>query len=213
MPLALITCGPASAPIDQVRRITNFSTGEIGAVLAEAFLRAGYDVLCFRGEGATAPPPQGVDVRSFSTNASLAGALRALDHRPAVVLHAAALSDFEVAEIRGAEAAAKLSSRSGEILLTLRPAPKILPALREWFPAARLVGWKYELDGTRDEALARGTAQIREAHADACVVNGAAYGPGFGVLFADGRTAHFPDKLSLAAHLAGRWSPCGGGCA
>ena len=45
----LITCGPAYAPIDDVRRITNFSTGELGVTLANAFATAGRKVLCFKG--------------------------------------------------------------------------------------------------------------------------------------------------------------------
>ncbi|MFM8720144.1 MAG: phosphopantothenoylcysteine decarboxylase, partial [Chthoniobacterales bacterium] len=33
-PAAIVTTGPASAAIDEVRCITNFATGEIGVVLA-----------------------------------------------------------------------------------------------------------------------------------------------------------------------------------
>jgi phosphopantothenoylcysteine synthetase/decarboxylase len=200
--LACITCGPAYEPVDAVRRITNFSTGEIGFVLAEAFLCAGFDVVCFRGEGATWPPHGGADVRMFSTNDSLASGLRALDRQPAVVLHAAALCDFFVESIEGSVGSAKLESRSGRIRLTLAPAAKILPELRKWFPGALIVGWKYELDGDRDAALLRAARQIREAGNDACVVNGSAYGAGFGLVDGSGRLAHFPDKPSLARHLA-----------
>jgi len=205
-PLACITCGPAYEPIDTVRRITNFSTGEIGAVLAAAFLRAGFDVVCFRGEGATFPAPGGADVRPFSTNGSLADGIRSLERPPAIVLHAAALCDFVVEKIEGAEGVGKLSSRAGAIRLTLRPAEKVLPSIRGWFPAARIVGWKFETDGTRGQAIARAAAQIRAARTDACVLNGPAYGPGFGLLAADDSLRHFPDKASLANRLAGEQS-------
>ncbi|MFA7344352.1 MAG: phosphopantothenoylcysteine decarboxylase [Terrimicrobiaceae bacterium] len=201
-PLACITCGPAYENIDQVRRITNFSTGEIGTLLAEAFLRQGFEVVCFRSEAATFPPPPGADVRPFSTNESLAGGMRSLVRPPAVVLHAAALCDFVLAGIEGADGAGKLSSRAGSIRLTLKPAEKVLPKIRSWFPGARIFGWKYEVDGSREQALARASAQIREAGTDACVVNGSAYGPGFGLLTPDGQIRHFPDKPALAAHLA-----------
>lgn len=201
-PLACITCGPAYEPLDKVRRITNFSTGEIGAVLAGAFLREGFEVVCFRGEAATFPAPAGADVRPFTTNGSLAAGLRSLGHQPAVVLHAAALCDFVLEGVEGAEAGNKLSSRSGAIRLTLRPAEKLLPQMRAWFPDARIIGWKYELDGTCESAVARGLAQIREARTDACVVNGTAYGPGFGLLGPDGTVQHFSGKPGLAAHLA-----------
>ena len=50
MPLALVTCGPAYEPIDEVRRITNQSTGELGALLSEALARANFEVLCLRGQ-------------------------------------------------------------------------------------------------------------------------------------------------------------------
>ncbi len=200
--LACITCGPASEPLDKVRRITNFSTGEIGAILAGAFSKAGFDVVCFRSETSTHPAPTGADVRTFSTNASLAEGLRTMERQPAVVLHAAALCDFVLESIEGAEGTDKLSSRAGSIQLTLRPAEKVLPKIREWFPSARIIGWKYELDGDRDQAVARATDQIRTARTDACVVNGAAYGPGFGLLAADHSLLHFPDKAALAAHLA-----------
>lgn len=200
-PLACITCGPAYEPLDKVRRITNFSTGEIGAILTGAFLRAGFEVVCFRGEAAAFPPPGGADVRSFSTNESLADGLRSLARSPTVVLHAAALCDFVLEGIEGADGGDKLNSRAGTIRLTLKPAEKILPKLRLWFPDARIIGWKYELDGSRDQAVARASAQILEARTDACVVNGSAYGPGFGLLTRDGRLEHFPDKSAVATRL------------
>ena len=203
LPLACITCGPACEPLDKVRRITNASTGEIGTVLADAFRRAGWDVLCFRGEAATFPPPAGVDVRPFSTNESLAAGLRPLERPPAIILHAAALCDFVLESVEGAQGTGKLSSRSGSIRLTLKPAEKILPKIRGWFPDARIIGWKFELDGAREQAVARAAAQIREARTDACVVNGAAYGPGFGLLAPDGSLQHFPGKSELATFLAG----------
>jgi len=206
-PLACITCGPAGEPIDRVRRITNFSTGEIGVHLARALCAAGFDVVCFRGEGATFPQPEGCDVRPFTTNASLAAGLQCLVRTPVAVFHAAALSDFTVAGIEGAEGVHKLGSRGGDVRLVLTPAEKILPRMRGWFPDARIVGWKYELDGTRDDAVARGAAQLAEASTDACVVNGAAFGAGFGFLLPGGRLTGLPDKAGLAAHLAA-WA-CG----
>ena len=199
--LACITCGPAYEKIDQVRRITNFSTGEIGAVLAGAFARAGCEVLCFRSEAATYPAPDGVEVRPFSTNESLAAALQALPQMPDIVLHAAALCDFVLESIEGAEPAGKLSSRAGAIRLTLKPAKKILPEMRGWFPLAKIIGWKYELDGARAQAITRAENQIRSSKSDACVVNGSAYGTGFGLLLDSGVIEHFPDKETLAARL------------
>jgi len=40
----IVTCGPSYEPIDQVRRLTNFSTGELGVHLSNQLARAGFEV-------------------------------------------------------------------------------------------------------------------------------------------------------------------------
>jgi phosphopantothenoylcysteine synthetase/decarboxylase len=200
-PLAVVTCGPASTPVDSVRRITNFATGEIGSILSQALQKAGWDVICLRGEGSTFPAPEGIDVRIFSTNDLLAELFQSLPVAPNAIFHAAALCDFQVVSIEGGAGMKKIPTRDGLLTLHLEPAPKILPRLRGWFPRAFIVGWKYELDGDRPAALAKGGAQIRECHTNACVVNGAAYGEGFGILLPDGMLAEVADKRGLAASL------------
>jgi phosphopantothenoylcysteine synthetase/decarboxylase len=204
--LAVITCGPAYAPIDSVRRISNFATGEIGTILSQALKVCGLEVICFRGEGSIASHPDGVDVRTFTTNESLAAALQQLGKMPSIIFHAAALCDYQVAGVEGVIAQKKLSSRSGGITLHLQPAPKILPRLREWFSEAQIVGWKYELDGVRSDAIARAQIQIQESRTDACVVNGAAYGEGFGILMPDGVLTVCDNKTALAAALVERFA-------
>ncbi len=211
--LAVITCGPAIAPIDAVRRITNFATGEIGTLLSHELASRGFEVICFRGEGSSAAAPLGVEVRKFTTNESLAHALRQLPHQPDAIFHAAAMCDFEVEKIEGAAGQNKLSSRSDSLALTLRPASKILPTLRGFFPAAKIVGWKYELDGSRDDAIARARLQIAECRTDACVLNGAAYGEGFGLVLPDAKEiSRFPEKKSLVRSLGSLCSPSFDSC-
>jgi len=203
MPTALVTCGPAYEPIDGVRRITNHSTGELGTLLCQTLAEVGFHTLCLRGEMATHPAPANGDLRLFSTNASLAAELEELPAAPDVVFHAAALCDFAVTRIEGARSGSKISSASKEITLTLGPVEKLLPRLRPLFPEAVIVGWKYELDGTLEDALARARNQITHAMTDACVVNGAAYGTGLGFLDAESEAIrHFPDKPTLCQHLA-----------
>jgi phosphopantothenate---cysteine ligase (CTP) len=202
--LAIVTCGPAHEPVDAVRRITNLSTGEIGAVLADTLTRRGWRVVCFRGEGSTAPPPEAAEVRVFGTNEDLAEDLAALREQPDAVFHAAALCDFKVSCIEGADAVAKIPSSSDGLILHLVPAPKVLPRLRHLFPSASITGWKFECDGDRESAIAKGVGQIATSRTNACVVNGPAYGPGFGLVSATGAALHFPDKPALAAALADR---------
>lgn len=200
---AIVTCGPAHTLIDEVRRITNVSTGELGSLLSSALRSVGAEVLCLRGEGATFPAPPGVRVEPFGTNQSLEQILRREAGSWDCFFHAAALCDFEVS---GPAAVKKIPSSTERLELVLQPAPKVLPLLRGLFPRARIVGWKYELDGDRDTAIARALTQIRDCSTDACVVNGSAYGPGFGFLLGGFSLRHFKTKADLCKFLA-EWCP------
>lgn len=203
MSRVIVTAGPSYEPIDEVRRITNSSSGELGVRLANRLTAAGFEVVCLLGKMAIFRGKcDAARVIPFSTNDDLLAKLEALAPDGVIaVLHAAALGDFKVRR-DGVER--KIASRAGEITITLVPATKVLPRLRALFPAARIVGWKYELDGTRDDALAKGRAQLAECGTDACAVNGAAYGEGFGFLTRDGALTHMPDKGALCELLA-RW--------
>ena len=207
----IITCGPSFEPIDGVRRLTNFSTGELGLLLAAVLSRAGHEVICLKGEGATSRAEAGgAKVIPFSTNADLLREFErlAVDGGIGAVFHAAALCDFRVKTVRGADGrpltAAKLPTRDGELTLSLEPAAKLLPRLRALFPPARIVGWKYELDGTRDDALVLARRQLDACRSDASVVNGAAWGEGFGFVEPGREPVSITDKPVLCAFIA-KW--------
>ena len=206
----LVTCGPGYEPIDQARRVTNFSTGRLGIALSNTFAARGWDVTCLKGEQATcADALRAQRVLPFSTNDDLAVKLSSLAGEGGwnAVFHAAALCDFRVERVlneRGEEMKSpKFSSREGRLNLVLAPAAKVLTRLRDLFPSAKLVGWKYELAGTRDEAFEKAWAQLSECRTDACVLNGAAYGSGFAVC-APGSVRTCADPEALAAWL-GDW--------
>jgi phosphopantothenoylcysteine synthetase/decarboxylase len=204
----IVTAGPSYEPIDEVRRLTNFSTGELGVMLARQLAKSGFEVFCLRGVGATCngPLPE-CHLHPFTTNDDLADQLARLGkaHHIAAVFHAAALCDFKVRQVRDAQgqpcASAKIDSRTGLLTLVLEPARKLIGELSALFPQAILVGWKYELNGTRDEALARAWRQLRENQTDACVLNGEAYGSGFALCMPPGDIHELRDKAELAGHL------------
>jgi hypothetical protein len=77
----------------------------------------------------------------------------------------------------------------------------VISQIRNIFPDSLLVGWKYELTGTREEALAKAWRQIEENLTDACVLNGAAYGPGFAVCRPSTPLQEWPQKLQLVEAL------------
>jgi phosphopantothenoylcysteine decarboxylase/phosphopantothenate--cysteine ligase len=204
----IITAGPSYEPIDRVRRLTNFSTGELGTLLAEAFAGAGHKVILFRGESATFPPPLWpVEVIPFKTNDDLESSLRRLlkKEEVAIVFQAAALCDYRVKQVVDNAGqpvqGGKFPSRIGALQLTLEPLPKVIASLRRMFPASLLVGWKYELDGTTEEVVAKGRQQMDEYLTDVSVLNGEAYGSGFGVIIRSGQRVHLPDKPALCRFL------------
>jgi len=207
----VVTAGPTYEELDEVRRLTNFSTGALGSGLADYLAGKGHEVELLTGYYSTCRPAARAERRQvFTTTADLRRRLEALRSPDArAVFHAAAVSDFgfgriwtrtasgELREVKSA----KIATDQEGLLAELKATPKIIRELRGWFPKALLTGWKYELDGSRDEALARGERQMRECQLDACVVNGRAYGEGFGLVRRDGGFAHLEDGEGLFAAL------------
>lgn len=204
----IVTAGPSYEPIDQVRRLTNFSTGELGLRLAGALAQSGCEVWCLRGVGATySGPVAGPHLLPFTTNDDLLATLTRLsrEHEIHAFFHVAALADFKVRQVQDAAGhvltSAKFDSRGDGLTLHLEPARKILRELRRLFPFSLLVGWKYELTGTRADALDKAWSQLRDNHTNACVINGQAWGEGFGFCTPPHQVQELPGKTELIAFL------------
>lgn len=208
----LVTAGPTYESLDQVRRLTNLSTGRLGSLLANFLVGRGHDVTLLVGHYATHRGEQRAQtIEYFTTTADLGARLaRHAGEAIGAVFHAAAVSDFTFGKIfaRSADGgftevrAGKISSRQGSLLAELLPTPKLISGLRGQFPQARITGWKYEVDGDRAHVLELARRQISENDTNACVANGPAYGSGFGLVSAAGHTAHFGDLDDLFAALA-----------
>jgi phosphopantothenoylcysteine decarboxylase/phosphopantothenate--cysteine ligase len=203
----IVTAGPTFEELDKVRRLTNFSTGRLGTELASYLSARGHDVTLLIGEQATwCGERKANHVQTFTTTGNLRERLKALAHQPLdAVFHAAAVSDFtfgkvfqrsptgDLLEIKSG----KISTREGTLMAELLPTPKIISELRQWFPKTWLVGWKYEVEGGRDGAIRLAEGQITDCRTDACVVNGPAYGEGFGLLRSDRAVQHLPERSGL----------------
>jgi len=208
----IVTAGPTYEPLDEVRRLTNFSTGRLGTELANFLAARGHQVTLLIGEQATYSGERRADHSEvFSTTADLRARMKTkASRRVEAVFHAAAVSDFafgkfwlrspdgKLAEFKSSK---KIPTREGKLLVELASTPKILPELRAWFPQARIVGWKFEADGARADALNAAKQQITECRTDACVINGPAYGEGFGVLLSNNKAAHVANAPGLFVTL------------
>ena len=192
----VVTAGPTFEPLDQVRRLTNHSTGRLGSELTSYLTACGHEVTLLIGQQATwRGERDAMRVETFTTTDNLRLRLRALaDEGWDAVLHAAAVSDFTFGKAFSRDAkgelhelrVGKLSTRGEPLLVELVPTAKIISDLRGWFPRATIVGWKYEVDGLRDEVIEKASRQIFENQTDACVANGPAYGDGFGLVTPEG---------------------------
>jgi phosphopantothenoylcysteine synthetase/decarboxylase len=185
----IVTAGPTVEPLDSVRRLTNHSTGTLGTDLANHLAGCGHDVLLLRSRTATAAPAlHAVTTEAFATAGDLLERFQAhATQEPVAIFHAAAVGDFQVGTVFRRDSdgglvpvhSGKHSTRDGVLLAELRPTPKILAQLRDLYPKAWITGWKFEVNGTRAEVLARARAQLQSCRTDAVVANGPAYGSGF----------------------------------
>ncbi len=203
----VVTAGPTYEPLDNVRRLTNFSSGRLGTELAAFLESRGHEVTLLVGEQATYRGERKAHrVETFTTTTDLRDRLQALSGGSVdAVFHAAAVSDFTFGKVwhrspsgeLTAAKSGKLSTREGTLLAELVPTPKIIAELRQWYANALLIGWKYEVDGDQASVLRAAGRQLTECRTDACVVNGPAYGEGFGVVRRVGEFAPLADAAAL----------------
>ena len=140
----VVTAGPTFEPLDEVRRLTNFSTGRLGSELATFLESRGHEVTLLIGQQATFRGERKAHrVETFTTTADLRGRLQALSQGVVeAVFHAAAVSDFAFGKIWNRSAtgelteakSGKFSTRQGALMAELVPTPKIIAELRGWYP-------------------------------------------------------------------------------
>lgn len=140
----LITSGGTSEPIDDVRFITNKSTGRTGAQLADAFTQLGFETTYLHAENAILPEWQ-CNKDSFVSFDDLYKKMQKLSTSADIIIHCAAVSDFSLASpFQG-----KMSSDQ-DFVLKLKTNPKIINEIKKWNNKALLVGFK--LTSTQQKA-------------------------------------------------------------
>ena len=175
----LVTAGATIEPIDEVRLLTNRSTGRLGCMLADALCQANHQVTLLLSESAQKhPSSKNVQTHSFTTTESLQKQI--IDKSKtevAAFFHVAAVSDFRPE----AHSKGKIDSNATHTL-KLAPTTKIIDGLRDIMPNSLLIGWKYEAAGTLNSVRIKGKKQMEQCKTDGCVLNGPAYGTGYGLL-------------------------------
>lgn len=171
----LVSAGSTYEKIDEVRGITNRSSGKMGIEIAkEAFIR-GADVTLIKGQ-MTAEVPNVFDVVEVESSTEMHYAVSKLADKNDIFVSAAAVSDFKVKNTE----ATKISSET-DITIELERTPKILNEVKEINPDIFLVGFKAVHNLSDEELLNAAKKRMEQSSADLMVANDVAVeGAGFG---------------------------------
>lgn len=174
---ALITAGGTSEPIDDVRVVTNLSTGSFGAAIANALAERSVAVTVIGSRAMLRHVRLHPSVRTvpYGSFVELREALQSeTEDPPDLLFMAAAVSDYAPLPVAG-----KIRSHSDTMTVEMRRNPKLLTTLRARCPDAFLVGFKLLSGVARSELIDVARQQLTHAHLDLTVANDAAtFAPG-----------------------------------
>ncbi len=156
----LITSGPTHEPLDDVRILTNRSSGKMGAALGRAALLMGAKVAIVSGPSTT-PLPMQAEIVRVKTALEMLAEVERLAPEADVIIGAAAVADYRPAErVQG-----KVRRSDSEITLKLVPNPDILAAaVAKAKPGTTIIGFAAEpsdhADVARKKLAAKGLAAV-----------------------------------------------------
>jgi len=158
----LITAGPTREFIDDVRYISNLSSGRMGFALARAARQAGHSVELVAGP-VDQPTPEGVERRNVTSADEMRRAVMAGVHDADIIIMCAAVADYRPAgRISG-----KMKKGPDTITLELVKTPDILSELGRIKEHRLLIGFALEAENAVENAKAKLAAK----NADAIVLN------------------------------------------
>lgn len=161
----IITAGGTSEKIDEVRSITNRSSGKMGVALAEECYLRGADVLLLRAKNSVKPRYL-IKERIFETAEELLYLIKVNIKDTDLFFQVAAVSDFKVDRlVKG-----KLSSDSS-INLKLIPQIKIIDQIKKLSPKIKLIAFKAEYGLTEKELIEEGIKKLKDSKADFVIAN------------------------------------------
>jgi phosphopantothenate--cysteine ligase len=187
----LITAGGTSERIDDVRVISNFSSGRLGLTVAQAFLESkAADVskiyyLCDKNT----PVPSDKKVEPVRTSGAQ-GLLDALTRllsteKIDAVVHAMAVSDYTVKQVTTMEAIkagtedeqsrklpeGKISSEMEDLVIVLKKTPKVIGEIKKLQQDTILVGFKLLTNVDKELLIDTGYKLLKKNNCDMVLAN------------------------------------------
>lgn len=158
----LLTAGPTREYLDDVRYLSNASSGRMGYALAEAARDAGWDVVLVTGP-VEIPPPAGVEVISVLTTSEMREACEQAFPNCDGVIAAAAVCDYRPKE----RVAGKMSKTGGAVTIEMIETDDVLAELGRQKEHRWVVGFALEAQNPRENALQK----LRRKNCDLIVLN------------------------------------------
>jgi phosphopantothenoylcysteine decarboxylase / phosphopantothenate---cysteine ligase len=158
----LITAGPTREYLDDVRYLTNGSSGRMGYALAEAASAAGHQVVLVSGPVELEPPP-GCELRRVETTQEMLDACLELFPGCDGVIATAAVCDYRPRT----RVVGKIGKTGGSLILELVETPDVLAALGRQKEHRFVLGFALEAQNPRENALRK----LRAKHCDAIALN------------------------------------------
>lgn len=158
----IVTAGPTREPLDDVRFISNRSSGQMGFAIAEESAKCGAEVTLLSGPVAL-ETPYGVDRVSFETAEQLREELSRRFAQADAVVMAAAIADFRPVR----KASGKIRKDEAARSLGLEATPDILGELGKGKRAGLLIGFALEEDDLEDKAVRK----MKDKNLDMIIAN------------------------------------------
>jgi len=161
----IITAGGTVEKIDDVRSITNRSSGKMGVALAEECYLRGADVLLLRAKNSVVPRYL-IKEKIFETVEDLLNSIRINIKGTDIFFQTAAVSDFKVEKLYQG----KLSSEK-TVNLKLIPQLKIIDQIKKLLPKTYLIGFKAEFGLSEKKLIEKSLEKLKESNADVIIAN------------------------------------------
>lgn len=164
IPKVIITAGACYEMIDDVRAITNLSSGKMGLALAFAYYLRGFDVTLISSAQNLPKSMENLEFLSFKSSADLLEILKNKKlAKDDLLVMAAAISDY----IPSQKAKGKIKKSGANLNLELKENIDILSSLKEL--KCKKIGFKMEMD--EQNALSSAKNMLKNKALDAVCLN------------------------------------------
>lgn len=182
----IITSGGTSEKIDNVRKITNSSSGKLGMIIANHLLQERDDIMIYYvcSKNSLRPNDDRVKIMEVDGTIDLKNTIENLlvSNHIDYFIHSMAVSDYMTDYVTTMErikesikksdnideafdhieviGGSKISSYEDNLVIVLKPTPKIISIIKDLSPSTYLVGFKL-LDGVSKEELIEIAKKLR----------------------------------------------------